>query len=330
MASYQLEGSIGIPNDQFTSPSPPPLPFPPPPPPMPPATPGFRHTGLYYTVTQEFVLAGTTTFSDAADRCRPLASNIHPEFGKEATALIEAPESCGTNWRVISCGYTAPRDIIVQLQRLGEHQPAAGQPERVLADDASCARACARCRCVSTADASQPKRIPPCRRGRRPSLGRRRRLRHLLHRQSLPAGPPPPGRLHCRLFRRRRRLPIRHRLRLLQGASKRASHQRDRCVTRRASRGRTTTFPAKNSIRATRTCRAAPSTPTCAHDSDTLLDLVDLPPSSPPPPMAPDAALTQLDGHACHGQGRAGQSGHHAGTDGLHRQLADAVRCHGS
>ena len=32
----------------------------------------------------------------------------------------------------------------------------------------------------------------------------------------------------------------------------------------------------------------------CVHDSDTLLQLVDLPPSSPPPPMLPDAALTQL------------------------------------
>lgn len=32
----------------------------------------------------------------------------------------------------------------------------------------------------------------------------------------------------------------------------------------------------------------------CAFDSDTLTALVDLPPSSPPPPMAPDADLTQL------------------------------------
>jgi hypothetical protein len=32
----------------------------------------------------------------------------------------------------------------------------------------------------------------------------------------------------------------------------------------------------------------------CAHDSDTLLQLVDLPPGAPPPPMSPDADLTQL------------------------------------
>ena len=32
----------------------------------------------------------------------------------------------------------------------------------------------------------------------------------------------------------------------------------------------------------------------CAHDSATLTSLVDLPPSAPPPPMAPDADLTQL------------------------------------
>lgn len=113
MSSYQLGGSsIPIPTDQFNSPSPPPLPFPPPPPPYPPAAPGFRHTNLYFTLTQEFVLTGTTTFNDAADRCRPLASSIHPSFDTPATALSDAPVSCGTDYMVISCGYTAPRDVI--------------------------------------------------------------------------------------------------------------------------------------------------------------------------------------------------------------------------
>jgi hypothetical protein len=112
MSSYQLDGSVGVPNDQFTSPSPPPLPFPPPPPPQPPANPGMRNTELYFTLTQEFVLTGTTDFSGAADRCRPLASSIHPEIGVAATALYDPPASCGSDFNVISCGFTAPRDII--------------------------------------------------------------------------------------------------------------------------------------------------------------------------------------------------------------------------
>ena len=32
----------------------------------------------------------------------------------------------------------------------------------------------------------------------------------------------------------------------------------------------------------------------CAFDSDTLLDLVDMPPAAPPPPMLPDASLTSM------------------------------------
>lgn len=111
MTAYQT-GGIPIPNDLFTSPSPPPLPFSPPPPPQPPADPGFRNTELYFTLTQELVKNGTTFFDDAADRCRPLASSIHPEIGTFATSLLDAPASCGTNYEVISCGYTAPRDII--------------------------------------------------------------------------------------------------------------------------------------------------------------------------------------------------------------------------
>jgi hypothetical protein len=32
----------------------------------------------------------------------------------------------------------------------------------------------------------------------------------------------------------------------------------------------------------------------CAFDSDTLLDLVDMPPAAPPPPMLPDASLAAM------------------------------------
>ena len=32
----------------------------------------------------------------------------------------------------------------------------------------------------------------------------------------------------------------------------------------------------------------------CAFDSDTLLDLVDVPPAAPPPPMLPDASLNAM------------------------------------
>ena len=41
----------------------------------------------------------------------------------------------------------------------------------------------------------------------------------------------------------------------------------------------------------------------CSSDSDTLLSLVDLPPSSPPPPMPPDASLTELAVSAVYAKG---------------------------
>lgn len=128
MASSSYTVQIAIPTDAYTSPSPPPVPFPPPPPPAPPATPGFRRTDLFFTLTQEFVNPSTTTFSDAADRCRPLASAIHPSLNTHATALLPPPAECPANFMVISCGYTAPHEVILSYNDWVTTQPLTDNP----------------------------------------------------------------------------------------------------------------------------------------------------------------------------------------------------------
>ena len=120
--------SIQIPRDSYASPQPPPPPFAPPPPPRPPATPAFRQTDLYFSIVQEYVNPETTTYTDAVDRCRPLASSIHPEISTSATALLEPPVECPDGFQVISCGYTAPRDVITSFNQWVSTSPLSPNP----------------------------------------------------------------------------------------------------------------------------------------------------------------------------------------------------------
>jgi hypothetical protein len=114
---------LNVPQDQFASPLPPPLPSPPPLPPFPPAAPGFRHSDLFFTLLQEFVQPGTTTYDDAADRCKPLSSSIHPSLDASTHALVDAPSACKPGFLVLSCGYTAPRDVIPEFNQWVDTSP---------------------------------------------------------------------------------------------------------------------------------------------------------------------------------------------------------------
>ena len=102
-----------VPQSEFASPFPPPLPSAPPPPPSPPANPGFRNTNLFFALTQEYISgAELFTLGDAFDRCRPLASSIQTTLEGNEVSLLPAPSACGTDYKVLSCGYTAPESVI--------------------------------------------------------------------------------------------------------------------------------------------------------------------------------------------------------------------------
>lgn len=149
MASPTYTVQLPIPNDVFQSPFPPPPPFSPPPPPKPPATPAFRQTDQYFTLLQEFVLPGTTTYNDAADRCRPLAASIHPAFESGATALVDSA-GCPDGFMVISCGYTAPREVILQFNEWVDTSPLPSNPN-----------ACVPMAAVRTGIQEVPQNYPP-------------------------------------------------------------------------------------------------------------------------------------------------------------------------
>ena len=304
MSSSSYTVQIGIPNDAYTSPSPPPVPFSPPPPPAPPATPGFRRTDLFFTLTQEFVNPGTTTFSDAADRCRPLASSIHPSFETHATALTDPPAGCPDNFMVISCGYTAPREVILSYNDWVNTEPLAANPN-----------ACMSMTMVRTGVKEVPIDAPPAdaalapthrprRRGRLLSRHptrrhRRRRLRpcHRTARHRLASHRCHPPFLHRRhqTRRLRRRLPSRRKV------SKLSTRH---CVIRLAFPGPTTTCLAHPTP--TRICHAVPSTPTSA---PTIRIRCCSSSTCHPAPAAPHVTRRRPHAAARHssdGQGRAG------------------------
>lgn len=122
-----------LPADIYLSPPPPFPPWAPPRPPYPPALPG--HTalaGLYYSLVQEYVPAGTITFDQAAERCYPLASSVHPALQTSAFALIPVPSSCGSNFEVISCSYVAPEAVITQFNEFVKTNPLEDNPNACL------------------------------------------------------------------------------------------------------------------------------------------------------------------------------------------------------
>ena len=125
--------SVFIPPTEFpaNSPSvPPPSPFSPP---SPPAFPGFRNDVNWYTLQQEFIFENSNfTLGEAYDRCRPLASSIRASFENAHTALTEAPPECGTHFRVISCGYVAPKEVIEEFNKWVSTSPLAVNSEACL------------------------------------------------------------------------------------------------------------------------------------------------------------------------------------------------------
>ena len=141
---------LNVPQDRFASPLPPPLPSQPPLTPFPPANPGFRNGELFFTLLQEFVQPGTTTYDDAADRCKPLASSIHPSIQTSAYALVDAPSTCETGFAVISCAYTAPREVISEFNTWVDSNPLAPNPD-----------GCMQMRRVRTGVDQIPNEVPP-------------------------------------------------------------------------------------------------------------------------------------------------------------------------
>jgi hypothetical protein len=141
---------LNVPQDRFASPFPPPLPSLPPVPPSPPAQPGFRNGDLFFTLLQEFVQPGTTTFSDAADRCKPLASSIQPSVEASSYALVDAPSTCKPGFLVLSCGYNAPRNVITDFNQWVDTNPLGVNPN-----------ACMQMRRVRTGVKQIPIDVPP-------------------------------------------------------------------------------------------------------------------------------------------------------------------------
>jgi len=141
---------LNVPQDDFASPLPPPLPSPPPLPPFPPTHPGFRHGQFFFTLLQEFVQPGTTTFDDAADRCKPLASSVHPSLEASSYALVDPPSTCEPGFLVVTCGYAAPRDVIAQFNDWVETRPLTTNPN-----------ACMQMKRVRSGPQEIPIHIPP-------------------------------------------------------------------------------------------------------------------------------------------------------------------------
>ena len=118
-----------VPQSEFASPFPPPLPSAPPPPPSPPANPGFRNTNLFFALTQEYISGSELfTLGDAFDRCRPLASSIQTTLEGNEVSLLPAPSACGTDYKVLSCGYTAPESVIKQFVEWVSTNPLENNP----------------------------------------------------------------------------------------------------------------------------------------------------------------------------------------------------------
>ena len=99
-----------IPLENFAQPPPPSPPSQPPPPPLPPNDPGFAYTGNAFSLLQEFVPTSFTA-SNASDRCKPLASSVHSSVHDSTYALVAAPASCGA-YQVLTCAYEAPPLVI--------------------------------------------------------------------------------------------------------------------------------------------------------------------------------------------------------------------------
>lgn len=292
MSSSSYTVQIGIPNDAYTSPSPPPVPFSPPPPPAPPATPGFRRTDLFFTLTQEFVNPGTTTFSDAADRCRPLASSIHPSFETHATALTDPPAGCPDNFMVISCGYTAPREVILSYNDWVNTEPLAANPN-----------ACMSMTMVRTGvkevpiDAPPPMPpspdAPPAPPRPPPKPAPDPPPPPPSPPPMPPHGPPPPGEPPLPPT-----FPPSPPPDPAPPPAPPKSPQGIQIINEALCHPTCVSWSNDDLLGTSDANQNMPCgtfyANLCAHDSDTLLQLVDLPPGAPPPPMSPDADLTQL------------------------------------
>lgn len=109
-----LSTTLKVDGVNFVSPPPPSPPGSPPPPPLPPAAPGFRNTGNRVAWLQELV-GPSYTEVQAFDRCKPLASSIHASLDSASYALVTAPSSCPANYKVVTCTYDAPPEVINQF-----------------------------------------------------------------------------------------------------------------------------------------------------------------------------------------------------------------------
>ena len=250
---------------QFAPPPNPPPPTPPPRPPSPPALPGHAVGNKWFALTQEYVLASSTTAGAADLRCRPLARSIRGDLAHQSHGLIAPSADCPANFDVISCSYVADKATLTNSLHGWQHVPWL-QPK--------CMHPCGLrerhhgvCRVLATshtttsslAPAPTPPPIPT------PSHHRHRLLHHRCRR------------LHCLRIRR----PQRHRLHL--------HHHRHRSCPRRVrprpTKPSITSFITRLVFRdvddlsrlrtPTKTCRAARSMPSCSQDSSTITRLVD-------------------------------------------------------
>lgn len=96
---------------QFGPPPFPPPPNAPPPPPASPALPGHALGGMSYATGQAF-LSNSITTQQAYAHCAPLAQSIRAEVGSYHHALTAAPTECGNDYTVVTCSYTASSSTI--------------------------------------------------------------------------------------------------------------------------------------------------------------------------------------------------------------------------
>ena len=282
-----------IPSDTYLSPPPPVPPSLPPLPPVPPAMPGHMATGLYYTLTQEYVRANTTNFHQAAKRCYPLASSVHPALDASAYALLRAPAACGTDYQVITCSYSAPQAVIERYNTWLDTSPLEANP------DACMPMTFARSRLAESAIVSPPPSSPlpgsPPTPPRPPPEEGPRPPPPPSPPPALPAGPPPPGTPPVPPIPPPCPPPLPaeppappHAPQSIQLINEPLCHPT--CVS--------WSIDDINGEEHVGDHQSAPCgaffASLCSTDADTITQLLDLPPNAPPPPLPPYMDLDKL------------------------------------
>ena len=115
---------------QIASPPPPKPPPPPTPPPNPPAFPGHAYGDRRFAILQELVRGGgNATAAAASDRCKPLAASVHSELAPLSHALIAPASDCGTDAQVITCTYQTDSATMTNFLEWAATEPLAANPD---------------------------------------------------------------------------------------------------------------------------------------------------------------------------------------------------------